>query len=351
MSSTTDAAAAATVAVFNSLYTSNYCQLASAVLFVYDTFITFDWEVAHFWTANRFSGASILFFANKWISMTVNVMAFVELRPFPSDKAMVILQFVPGAVFSALRAYVLSGESKILGVLVAALSLAPVGANLVFYAYQFSGESLPSFGCVETDSTTAALVLKRTSASNLVIISRVPLIAADIILIFITWTRLRDYPALLDVRQSKRLTLLDVLFRGGTIYFVILFVLNILHLILSATAVAGDGIGGYSLITEFTGPIIAILISRFLLKLQETNHTVVKLDADDPLHLSRNAWESTPNFISSLGGFINSELAAEPGGGSGGVEPQDCSPSETTEEAVGGAEAEVLKVAVSFSTA
>ncbi len=47
------------------------------------------------------------------------------------------------------------------------------------------------------------------------IISRVPLIAADIILIYITWKKLRGLVTLTDVRQSKRLTLADILFRGG----------------------------------------------------------------------------------------------------------------------------------------
>ncbi len=47
------------------------------------------------------------------------------------------------------------------------------------------------------------------------IVSRVPLIIADILLIYITWTKLRNWGALKDVRQSKRLSLSDVLFRGG----------------------------------------------------------------------------------------------------------------------------------------
>ncbi len=48
------------------------------------------------------------------------------------------------------------------------------------------------------------------------ITSRVPLIAADIILIYITWKTLRGSAALTDIQKSKRLTLSDILFRGGT---------------------------------------------------------------------------------------------------------------------------------------
>ncbi len=56
------------------------------VLFIYDTFLTFDQEVAYFWTAKRIGGASLLFFSNKWISMTIYVMGLVSYAYFPSDK-------------------------------------------------------------------------------------------------------------------------------------------------------------------------------------------------------------------------------------------------------------------------
>ncbi|RDX49166.1 hypothetical protein OH76DRAFT_1483375 [Lentinus brumalis] len=293
MSSDPDSAAA-TVAIFDALYTGNYCAVAGAVLFIFDTLLTFDREVAYFWTAKRVGGASLLFFANKWISMTVCVMVLVGFASPPSDvvssliwshgksdlnqscslfviarRAMVTLQYVPGAAFSALRTYVLS-RSKPLGLFVAVVTLAPAGANL---------------------------------DHEVVIISRAPLIAADMILIYITWATLSGWTALTNIQQSKRPKLSDVLFRGGVIYFVILFLLNVLHLVFSATSLASDD-GTASFITEFTAPITAILTSRFLLELQEANHM---LDADDPLHSSR-ALDSRPSFISSLGGFVNPAL-------------------------------------------
>ncbi|RDX50863.1 hypothetical protein OH76DRAFT_368763 [Lentinus brumalis] len=303
MSSDADAAAA-TVALFNDI--ENYCNTAAGVLFIYDTLVTFDREVACFWTTKRTGGASrLLFFANKWINLVYYVSgSLVPSIRFPSDKvsslslnhrrksdsgdqsctfyvtamqAMPALQLVPGAAFSALRAYVLS-RSKFLGLLVLAVSLVPVGANLVPYGYQLSGENFPPFGCLRTDNIPAALIPK-----FVVIISRVPLIAADVLLIYITWTKLRGWAALTNTRQSKRLSLSEVLFSGGTIYFVILFVLNVLHLVLSVLAVTSDhGDDGQSLVTQFTAPLTAILISCFLLELQEANKMVVELDLDNP---------------------------------------------------------------------
>ncbi|KAI0714149.1 hypothetical protein C8T65DRAFT_694900 [Cerioporus squamosus] len=86
------------------------------------------------------------------------------------------------------------------------------------------------------------------------------------------------------------------------------FVLNVLHLVLTVTAVATDN-GEGSVVTTFTAPITAILVSRFLLELQEAEQMVVRLDTDDPLHSSRVPYDGTPTFISSLGGFVNPALS------------------------------------------
>ena len=47
-------------------------------------------------------------------------------------------------------------------------------------------------------------------------ISRIPLIVADVLLILITWTRLNRRDALRGMRQSRRLSLSEILFRDGT---------------------------------------------------------------------------------------------------------------------------------------
>ncbi|KAI0696371.1 hypothetical protein C8T65DRAFT_743581 [Cerioporus squamosus] len=261
MSSDADAAAAATVALYDEFYTGNYCGVAASVLFIYDAFITFDREIACFWTAKRRLGASLLFFMNKYISMVYFVTALAQLARFPSDK-----------------------------------------------------------NC------------------TVVLVSRIPLITADILLIYITWTKLNGWNTLrgLDIRQSKRISLMDVLFRGGIIYFAVLFVLNVLHLVLTATAIAASGNeGDTSVVSIFTSPITAIIISRFLLELHEADQTAIKLDPDNALHMSR---DSTPSFVSSLGGFVNPALSTRSNDDS--FEMQVRPRSESREEENGGVPAE-----------
>ena len=56
-------------------------------IFLYDVILTFDHEVAYIWTAARArSGASLLFYANKWITILVSVMELTQFASFPSDK-------------------------------------------------------------------------------------------------------------------------------------------------------------------------------------------------------------------------------------------------------------------------
>ncbi|TFK83767.1 hypothetical protein K466DRAFT_589463 [Polyporus arcularius HHB13444] len=250
--------------------------------------------------------------------MSVIAMSLATLASFSSNEscssfssavhAIEIIQFVPWGIFSALRAWVLS-KSRLYGLIVLVMSLAPAGANLVVYGYQLSGQVFaPPFGCI-------------ASNNQMVLVARVPLVLADVLLIYITWAKLSSRDALRGIRQHKRRSFSDILLRD------VLFVLNVLHLAFSVTAVASDGEG--SDLTLFTGPITATLVSRFLLELQEANRMVVRLDPDDPLHSSRNYSDDTSSFISSLGACINPGLTVsrdddyEPHAGSRSDEEQE----------------------------
>ena len=57
----------------------------TVALVVYDSLITFDQEVNCFWSA-KWTGAPLLFFANRWLTMTVYVTSLAQLASFSSDK-------------------------------------------------------------------------------------------------------------------------------------------------------------------------------------------------------------------------------------------------------------------------
>ena len=54
--------------------------------------------------------------------------------------------------------------------------------------------------------------------------------------------------------------------------------------------------------------ITTILVSRFLLELQEANQTVVKVDISNSLQSPMSPGNSTLSFISSLGAFIDPDV-------------------------------------------
>ncbi|TBU33808.1 hypothetical protein BD311DRAFT_748023 [Dichomitus squalens] len=95
---------------------------------------------------------------------------------------------------------------------------------------------------------------------------------ADIIVVVVTWRQMRRQMKLFStaVRRRYRPSYASVLLRDGTIYFLVLVPFNAVHLIFSLYSILGQS-PRYptSGIPIFTTPITAILISKFLVHLQE----------------------------------------------------------------------------------
>ncbi|RPD58983.1 hypothetical protein L226DRAFT_572406 [Lentinus tigrinus ALCF2SS1-7] len=199
MSSGAGADAAALAALYNDLYTGTYCIMAASVLFIYDSIVTFNREVACFRTA-KWTGAKCLFVINKGISVTIYVLELVSFASkFHSDE--------------------------------------------LFLGH----EDYESFFAGVADGSLGRILLS------------------------------------------------------------VLFILNTLHLTFILLSVAINT-SRSTYITVFTGPLTAILMSRFLLQLQEASQVTVRVDSDDPLHMSLNGSEDTPSFVRSLGGVIDPDL-------------------------------------------
>lgn len=71
---------------------------------------------------------------------------------------------------------------------------------------------------VRQEIVWSSLSSKGTDTPTVVVIARVPLIVADVLLMYITWSKLDGWNVLstsTTQQLSKRLSLSDVLFRGG----------------------------------------------------------------------------------------------------------------------------------------
>ncbi|TBU47579.1 hypothetical protein BD309DRAFT_1053148, partial [Dichomitus squalens] len=301
----------------------NYCLVAANVLYVYDYFITLGVEVEFFWNRS-FSGAVLLFVGNRYLTLVNVVTDYLQLLPlsaFSGNKmvsgaltltscalyqrgglGVVWLELLPPAVFSCLRAYALS-KNWPLALLILMLSLVPFGVN-ADYGYGLTGYVEPMFGCMDADREP----LNISIIAYLELHVSLCLIIADILLIIITWVRL--YRRHIFSETSKPLTFERVLIQNGTLYFIILLVMNALHLSFSLAAISGNN--GYSDVTAFTPMVTNILVSRFLLDLQRAKHESQHFNTDrSALVSASNAGSASVGFASRVVASIGETLAGD----------------------------------------
>ncbi|KAI0794511.1 hypothetical protein C8Q74DRAFT_1215787 [Fomes fomentarius] len=248
---------------------ADYCGLAGIVFLLYEYSITFGMEVDLFWT-RRFSGATVLFLANKYITLLNHLFDLSLFIPFHvSDKTYNLKKLLhqmrltcEGVLVSRLLAICTLGRNWFLSLSISLLSLVPLGVN---FSVKIYGVNDPAAGCGMGEISTPALDINLTAnlsgvrvhctgtaaqaltSKLVVIISRTCLIAADVLLIFVTWYYLPRRGIARTFGRGAR-TFVDVFLLDGTIYF----------------------------------SVTAVLMSRFLLHLQKMNQDQrsVNLNAD-----------------------------------------------------------------------
>ncbi|PIL22613.1 hypothetical protein GSI_15303 [Ganoderma sinense ZZ0214-1] len=96
----------------------------------------------------------------------------------------------------------------------------------------------------------------------------------------------------------------------GLIYFVALTVLDTLHLVFSILDI--EDLGGSSIIGIFRDPMASVLVSRFLLDLQDAHLRSIMLDSRRPLSTVCVVDDRTIKFAraaGSLGATIDLDMA------------------------------------------
>ncbi|OCH90494.1 hypothetical protein OBBRIDRAFT_776875 [Obba rivulosa] len=173
-----------------------YCTVASSALILYDHLSTFSREVEFIW-GRKFNSVTMLFYFNRWINFSSAILDLFGLFPFraiPSCKgviltneAMSIVRIFIWTVFSTFRIYAISGGGWLLAIVVCVLNLVPVVTNAVRVQY----------------------------ASIAVVVSaRLCVIAADILVLLITWSKTFGMKRAAD-RSSVKAPLTAMLLRDG----------------------------------------------------------------------------------------------------------------------------------------
>ncbi|KAI0704490.1 hypothetical protein C8T65DRAFT_653709 [Cerioporus squamosus] len=274
---------------------------------LYDFLITSGREVDAFWR-RPITAASILFFSNKYISVLNHILVFV--MPLPkADKSCTqivlagfiieLAQYVPWGAFSAMRALALS-RSRILAAFIAALSSVPLIVNFYLFRYKMNGKVDPLFGCQMHQD----IHIPHSVTLELTAMSRSSLILADIILIIITWWTI---PKRHVTAREPRSFLARTLLLDGTVYFIMLLILNSLHITFTLLSIFGTG--GASNMTAFTEPVTSVLTARFLLDIQEASRRPTAAMSTDGSELSsRTPYFSTASW-STFSGILSTPMS------------------------------------------
>ncbi|KAI9068729.1 hypothetical protein FKP32DRAFT_1671971 [Trametes sanguinea] len=257
------------------------CALfAEASLIFHEYLITFDSEVRLIWR-RKITGATILFFLNRYIMILQNAITLVTYFPvsdltyvarvaterfcltFPPCSCVtlgwmdIILNLLPYFIwnaFSTLRVYAVSGRDLRIAALVCLLMVGPIAANTYNIPLQKPDNMPPPFNCEVDNAVTLATHNKLTS------------IAGDAIVLGVTWWKTYRLKKAADAARVKT-SIVDLLLRDGTIYFATMLVLNVLHILINF-------VEQVSFMGDIADVLTSILVSRFIMNLRD-------LDAKD----------------------------------------------------------------------
>ncbi|KAH8105324.1 hypothetical protein BXZ70DRAFT_1004834 [Cristinia sonorae] len=303
---------------------NNYISLSCAVLILFDHAVTFDQELSLVWKP-RLTVSSILFIINRYILLFGATVFILRSAPWtlysvsppvlalPAftqpvlqsclaftriENALSIVAFINIALFSGLRAYAVGGKQWKVASLVLILGLVPAATNIYYFIHTtVLVVPPPILGCAEISNMDNSVEMKYVRFSSFytaemsthrfprrfVIGTRVCMVAADALVLLMTWFSTRDIRKA-AARAHYRAGLSMLLLRDGTLYFATLLIFNALHIILSITI-------SFQELAEFVDVLGAILISRFLLNLRQVcvlnSHPVSRHGLNSALTSSR----------------------------------------------------------------
>ncbi|KAJ3504644.1 hypothetical protein NLJ89_g7831 [Agrocybe chaxingu] len=259
------------------LLAGKYFQLAAFVMLIYDHFLTFPQEIERIWTT-RFSGATFLFLLNRYITplqfiiiihafhdpiwskevcdnfvvfegaSTVVMVAVCE-REFTQElSAELSANSCPPEVIMILRVYALYNRSNVVLTFLLLLWIAQISVSAVGLRTGFAVPLPPELtGCILTGSS---------STFSLVWVS--PLVTDTCIFALTLW-RTREY-----ISRSGSAPTLHLFVRDGVLYFLVIFMANLLNTLLFF--LAPDDLRAIG--ASFSQLITALMVSRLVLNLR-----------------------------------------------------------------------------------
>ncbi|TBU22101.1 hypothetical protein BD311DRAFT_770977 [Dichomitus squalens] len=348
------------VDIISSYYWSsfvNYGLIAIAVMVLYDWVISLPREMELFINTDARPLSACLYFANKYtniVSQVVSMLAYAPLSTescariqVATDLSMYLARVAP-ALFTGLRAFALS-QSWELSIVAFTFSFLPFVTGLVNLGYHPSGTIYPVIGCMISDDYPLSLgymyfrclitqlFAHLQSYHRMAVVNRTATIIADILLIAITWWKLRPTSVRTAASVMSRADLMGVLLRDGLcmltlcctpylqgttgmLYFVwvhiainseltlspasqsVSLIINVVLVIFLQQPPINSVLSDGDQLSTLISPLLSILVSHFMLDLQEAYQAMtLNQISDNPLRTSHVINSSTLNFASTFG--------------------------------------------------
>ncbi|KAI0085197.1 hypothetical protein BDY19DRAFT_461043 [Irpex rosettiformis] len=232
--------------------TGNEMTIATTALYCYEWLVTLDQEQI-FNASPRFVGF-IPGSESRGICMWI-----IRL-----DDALQLFQVVALSLFTALRAFALSGQRTWVFILVFTLSVVPFFTNLVSSIHQEHNNLRSGSPCQHMRITYSNI--SRCTTPVLLFATRAAVIAADVIVLLITWQKtfgiIRQAASL-----SERMALSEVLLRDGTVFFLALLAVNVFQVLIHSVSSWSILLPG----SAFLAPLTSIVVSRFFFNLRQVD--------------------------------------------------------------------------------
>ncbi|KAI0690101.1 hypothetical protein BC835DRAFT_1308044 [Cytidiella melzeri] len=263
------------------------------VLFIFDYCVTSIQEINFIW-CRKWTMATWLFLASRYVALLASILHVAENGVISTSRyghhmplhkrscrgTTILAQTLSVAkflCFAPLRVYALLDGHLIITGVVFALTLVPFATNIYGFS-QTVTVTFPEFKTGIEDCSAFGGVSKSVGL-GMSLATRVAVILADLIVIFVTWSKTMQAYRIARTHSFKA-PLVTMLFRDGTLYFTrvasVLFLLNVivlLHnnilsvnptLILSQTSWKT-----YDFASPFLECFTSIIICRFILDLRQ----------------------------------------------------------------------------------
>ncbi|KAI0325604.1 hypothetical protein GY45DRAFT_1260579 [Cubamyces sp. BRFM 1775] len=310
MSSSETVTAAETIIADRSFFRiDDSAQFAQSALIFHEYLITLDSEFRLIW-GRRATGANVLFFLNRYI-MVFYIVVVLASYPAVTDRVRlrwmaVILDIIPYFIwnaFSTMRVYAISGRDWRIASVVCFLMIGPIIGNVYNIPFEKPDNMPPPYNCQFDNSLTIRVH------------SIIPLIAADTIVLIVTWWKTYRLKKAADEAHIK-MSIVDLLLRDGTppaskshnlvlkgLGNSAMLVLNVLHIVIN-----------YVVEVSFLGDIISIvtsiLVSRFIMNLRDLDGKGVGRNTRSVTSdLALGSWHATRQggtLVFASGGFFDS---------------------------------------------